>query len=151
MRVILQKEVKGLGKAGEEKNVAEGYARNFLIPRGLAMPATDAARTQVANHAAAVARQEASEKAAAQAQAKQLENIELVFKMRAGESGRLYGSVTNADIAEKLEESAGQSIDKRKIQLEEPIKETGKRKVEIKLHSDVKIAITVTVEAEEIA
>jgi len=151
MRVILLKEVKRLGKPGEEKNVAEGYARNYLIPHGLAMPATDAARAQVANHAAGIARQEASEKAAAQAQAKQLADIELVFKMRTGESGRLYGSVTNADIAEKLNERVGQSIDKRKIQLEEPIKETGKRKVEVKLHSDVKITVTVIVEAEEIA
>ncbi|NLG50679.1 MAG: 50S ribosomal protein L9 [Chloroflexi bacterium] len=151
MRVILLKDVKRLGKAGEEKNVAEGYARNFLIPRGLAMLATDAARAQVASQAASRARQEADEKAAAQAQAQQMENVELVFKMRTGESGRLYGSVTNADIAEKLEERVGQAIDKRKIQLEEPIKEIGRQKVEVKLHPDVKVTLTVIVEPEEVA
>lgn len=151
MRVILLKEVKRLGKTGEEKDVAEGYARNYLIPRGLAIPATDAARNQVASQAAARARQEANEKAAAEAQAKKLKNIELVFKMRTGDSGRLYGSVTNADIAEKLQERVGQPVDKRKVVLEEPIKEAGRREVEVKLHSDVRITVTVIVEAEEIA
>ncbi len=93
MEVLLLKEVKRLGKAGEVRRVADGYARNYLIPRGLAVPATDAARRQVAEREAARARAADAEKATAEAQAAALENVELVFKVKSGESGRLYGSI----------------------------------------------------------
>jgi len=149
MEVVLLKEVKRLGKRGDVKRVADGYARNYLIPRGLAIPATAAARNLVAEEAAVVERQGLDEKALAEDQAAKLEKIQLVFKAKAGESGRLYGSITNAHIAERLSEKAGAEIDKRKVALEEPIKETGKTKVEIKLHPEVKVTIIVTVEAED--
>jgi len=149
MEVILIKDVKRLGKAGEIKRVADGYARNYLIPRGLAVRATEAARKQLAERAAARARRAQAEKARAELQAADLESTELVFQARAGESGKLYGSVTNADIAEKLSVTLGIQVDKRRIILEEPIKQVGKHKVEVKLQGDTKAAITVIVEAQE--
>jgi len=149
MEVILIKDVKRLGKAGEIKRVADGYARNYLIPRGLAVRATEAARKQLAERAAARARRAQAEKARAELQAADLESTELVFQARAGESGKLYGSVTNADIAEKLSATLGIQVDKRRIILEEPIKQVGKHKVEVKLQGDTKAAITVIVEAQE--
>ena len=149
MEIILLKEVKRLGEAGDVKKVADGYARNYLIPRGLAVPATVAARKQVAERAAAETGREASARAAAEAEAEGLDGIELVFKVRAGDAGRLYGSVTSADIAEKLGERIGQKIDKRKVMLPEPLKEVGRSKVEVKWHSDVKTAITILIQAEE--
>jgi large subunit ribosomal protein L9 len=149
MEIILLKEVKRLGKPGDVKRVADGYARNYLFPRGLAAPATDMARKQVAAQADAAVHREAQAKAAAVKQAANLDNIELVFQAKTGESGRLYGSVTSADIAEKLAKAVGIEIDKRKVLLEESIKELGKFQVNVKLHSDVKTAITVIVQAEE--
>lgn len=151
MEVLLLKEVKRLGKAGEVRRVADGYARNYLIPRGLAVPATDAARRQVAEREAARARAADAEKATAEAQAAALENVELVFKVKSGESGRLYGSITSADIAEQLAERIGESVDKRKVMLDEPIKEIGTSKVDVKLHTDVKVSVTVIVEGEDVS
>lgn len=149
MEVILLKEVKRLGKPGDIKRVADGYARNYLFPRGLAAPATEAARKQVAAQADAAVHREAQAKAAAEKQAANLDNIELVFQARTGESGRLYGSITSADIAEKLAETVGVEVDKRKVLLEEPLKELGKFQVNVKLHADIKTAITVIVQAAE--
>jgi len=148
MEVILLKEVKRLGKVGDVKRVADGYARNYLIPRGLAVPATDQARHQVAERESAEARREALEKSEAEAKAADLQDVQLVFPVRVGESGRLYGSITNADIARELGQRIGQEIDKRKVVLETPIKETGKFKVDVKLHSDVKFTVTVIVSPE---
>ena len=148
MEVVLLKEVKRLGKAGEVKRVADGYARNYLIPRGLAVAATEAMIKQLAERNASAAQREAKAKAAAEAKAASLHNIELVFKAKAGESGRLYGSVTNADIAEQLSQRIGEEIDKRRVLLEDPIKEVGRFKVDVKLHSDVKITVTVVVQGE---
>jgi large subunit ribosomal protein L9 len=148
MEVILLKDVKRLGKAGEVKRVADGYARNYLIPRGLAAVATEGARKQVVAQAEGAARHEAAARAEAEARAAHLQHVELVFAVKAGESGRLYGSITSADIAEKLAEQIHAEVDKRKVLLGEPIKELGKFKVDVKLHSDVKITITVIVEPE---
>jgi len=146
MEVILLKEVKRLGQAGDTKRVADGYARNYLIPRGLAIQATAAARSQVQALAAADAKRKASVKAVAEKRAEVLDDVELVFQVKAGETGRLYGSVTNADIAEKLAEAINAEVDKRKVLLDEPIKEIGKSKVEVKLHNDVSITATIIVE-----
>ncbi len=148
MEVILLKEIKRLGKAGDTKRVADGYARNYLIPRGLAMPATEQARHQVSEREAAEIRRDESEKITAEARAADLQNVEIVFAVRAGESGRLYGSITNADIARELGQRIGQEIDKRKVILETPIKETGKYQVPVKLHTDVKFSVTVVVSPE---
>jgi len=151
MEVLLLREVKRLGKAGEVRRVADGYARNYLIPRGLAVPATESARKQVADRQTARARAAAAERAAAEAHAAALQQVELTFKAKSGESGRLYGSVTSADIAEQLAARIGEPVDKRKVMLDEPIKEVGTSKVDVRLHPDVKITVTVIVEGESVA
>jgi len=148
MDVVLLKEVKRLGKPGDVKKVADGYARNYLFPHGLAVPATDETRNRIAAQAAAEARQQAKELATAEAQASQLDHIELVFKVKAGESGHLYGSITNADIAERLSAKLGEEIDKRKVMLDEPLREVSRRDVEVRLHSGVKITVKIIIEAE---
>lgn len=148
MDVILLKEVKRLGQAGDIKKVADGYARNYLFPRGLAAPASEAARQQIIQHENSQKRHEAREKAAAEAKAAELQNIVLTFTAKAGESGRLYGSITSADIAEKLSAIVGEEIDKRKVNLPEPIKEVGQTKVEVKLHTDIKISVRVVVKGD---
>ena len=148
MEVILLKEVKRLGLAGDVKRVTDGYARNYLIPRGLAVPASDAIRQMLTQKASAQQKHETSEKRAAETRAASLQNIVLTFVAKTGESGRLYGSITSADIAAKLSEIVGEEIDKRKISLVEPIKEVGQTSVEVKLHSEVKIKIRVVVKGE---
>ncbi|MBM3188950.1 MAG: 50S ribosomal protein L9 [Chloroflexi bacterium] len=148
MEVILLKDVKRLGNVGEIRRVADGYARNYLIPRGLAVPATEAARQQTRQRATTQARREATEKEVAQHHAAALDKVELVFQARSGEAGRLYGSITSADIAAQLSERIGQAVDKRKVLLEEPIKQLGKSRVQVKLHSDVQITVSVLVESE---
>lgn len=148
MEVILLKEVKRLGLAGDVKRVTYGYARNYLIPRGLAVPASDTIRQMLTQKASAQQKHEASEKTTAETRAASLQNIVLTFVAKTGESGRLYGSITSADIAAKLSEIVGEDIDKRKISLVEPIKEMGQSSVEVKLHSEVKIKIRVVVTGE---
>ena len=149
MQVVLLKDVKRLGNAGDVKRVADGYARNYLIPRGLASPATAAARNQAEQIPAAETKAQVSQVVKASGQAQNLEGVELVFAAKAGESGKLYGSITNGDIAERLTETLGMDIDKRKVELAEPIKQIGKSQVSIRLHSDVTSSITVIVEADE--
>ena len=149
MEVVLLQDIKRLGKVGDIKRVADGYARNYLIPRGLAVIATEGARKQAAERAAANVRRDAVEKVEAEAKAAEIGNVELLFKAKTGESGHLYGSVTSADIAEQLGQEIGAEVDKRKVLLDEPIKEIGKSKVEVKLHSDVAITVTVIVEPED--
>lgn len=148
MEVILLQDVGRLGKAGEVRRVADGYARNYLIPRRLAAVATEGARRKATERAAAKARRETSIMAQAEAQATDLEDVKLVFKARASESGRLYGSVTSANIAEQLHEELGTVVDKRKVLLKEPIKEVGESRIDIRLSSDVTITVTVIVEPE---
>jgi large subunit ribosomal protein L9 len=149
MEVILLRDVKRLGSAGEIKRVADGFARNYLLPRGLAVIATEGARKEAEARAAAERRREETAKASAQRRAEDLGHVELLFKARAGETGRLYGSVTSADIAKQLAEKIGAEVDRRKVQLAEPIKEVGTSSVDVKLHSDVTISVTVKVEADE--
>lgn len=148
MEVILLKDVRRLGSAGDIKRVADGYARNYLVPRELAVPATEAARRQVSERQAAEVRKEAETKAQAQQQASSLGDVQLVFQAKAGEGGRLYGSITSGDIAEELSKVIGQPVDRRKVRLEEPIRDLGKSAVEVRLHSDVQISVTVLVESE---
>jgi large subunit ribosomal protein L9 len=147
MEVVLLKSVKGVGVAGEVKRVSDGYARNYLFPRGLAVAATDAARKEMAAKAAADDRRESQEKARAEELAAKLSQIELVFSVRAGEGGRLYGSITNADVAEQLSAQSGVEIDKRRV-LTEPIKETGSSEVEVRLHPEVRATVRILVKAE---
>lgn len=148
MEVLLIKDVKGVGRAGEVKRVADGYARNYLFRQGLAMPASDKALKAVSERAAAESRRETQAKASAQARAQDIDNVVLVFDARVGEGGRLYGSITSADIAAKLSQAIGEEIDKRKVLLEEPIKQTGETRVDVRLYPDVKATVKVIVRGE---
>lgn len=148
MEVVLLKDVSRLGEAGDVRDVAAGYARNYLIPKGLAAVATEAMRKRVQERAAAEARREAAEKESAKAKAADLEGVELFFNPRVGEAGRLYGSITKRDIVEQILEKTGEEIDTRQVMLEDSIKEVGEYQVEIELHSDVMQKIRVSVEAQ---
>ncbi len=148
MQVLLVKDVKGLGKAGDVKNVADGYARNYLFARGLATPATPGVVHEAQERVQAQARRGARERAQAQTVAEQLSGVSLTFKARAGEGGRLYGSITAADIAEELEKQTGKTVDRRKVILEEPIREVGHYRVPIRFGGDVTAEVRVTVEPE---
>jgi large subunit ribosomal protein L9 len=148
MQVILLKDVKKLGKAGAAVHVADGYARNYLLARGLAVPATDEVREGIAARAETQARQEAAERAAAKKSAEKLQHIELTFPVRVGENHKLYGSITAADIAAKLAVAIGDEVDKRKVALDEPLRELGTFEVPVKLHTDVQITVKVTVVRE---
>mgnify|MGYP000044180373 FL=1 len=149
MEVLLLKDVKRLGKAGEVRSVADGYARNYLIPRGLARPASTGAVREAQAQLEAQAKRAEKEQAEAQRLAGQLRGVTLTFRARAGESGRLYGSVTPADIAEEIKRQTGKTVDRRKIVLEEPIRELGIYRVPIRFGADVSAEITVRVEAQE--
>jgi len=148
MEVLLMKDVENVGNAGEIKSVANGYARNYLIPRGLAVVATAGARRQAEQirKAAEARRQKAMH--AAQSLAERIAGLELVFEMRAGENDKLYGSVTAADIAEKISQAVGEEIDKRRLQLDHSLRELGVYQVGVKLLGDIVPEVTVKVEAE---
>lgn len=148
MKVILTQDVKSVGEAGTITNVADGYARNYLIPRGLAKPATEGAQKQVELQQRAAAKREKRLLTEAEDFAEVLNGIELTFTAKTGENDRLYGSITSGDIAEQITERIHTEMDKRKIVLEEPIRELGTRKVLIKLMGDVSAEVTVTVEKE---
>lgn len=148
MKVLLTETVDNLGRAGEVKKVADGYARNFLIPKGLAVPATEGALKQVELRRQAEARRQQRAEVKAESLARTLSQVTLTFRVKAGEKDRLYGSITNADIAEALERETGQTIDKRKVGLEESIRELGSYYVPIKLLPDLAPQITVIVERE---
>ena len=125
MKVILSKDVQGTGKAGEVKDVADGYARNYLIPRKLAIPASGGALKNVEQKKASEQKKVAAEEAAARALADRLTSAPVVLTAKVGDQGRLYGSITSGDIADQLSAQLGQPIDKRKIELDEPIRQLG--------------------------
>src|SRR5687767_3567290 len=136
MKVILSKDVPGTGKAGEVKDVADGYARNYLIPRKLAIPATNNALQNVEAKKASE-QKTAAEEAAARALADRLTSAPVVLTAKVGDQGRLYGSITSGDIAEQLSAHLGQQIDKRRIELDDPIRQLGTHEVTIRLHRAV--------------
>ena len=148
MIVILNKDVKGTGKAGEVVKVSDGYGRNMLIPRGLATEATDGNIRQLEKQKAIAAEKKAEEKAAAQALAKKIETESVNIKTKAGEGGRIFGSITSKDIAEALSKQCDIKVDKKKIQLDAPIKQTGEMSVDIKLYFEVSTKLKVIVETE---
>lgn len=149
MKVLLKRDVKGLGKAGDVKSVADGYAANYLIPRELAVPATASLLKEFREKQSADARKEAQEKASASHLAERLSKLVLKFTARSGEKGKLYGSITSSDIASGLEMELGQPVDKRKVMLEQPIHELGTYRVPVKLMADLIPEITVVVEGEK--
>ena len=149
MEVLLLKDVEQLGEAGEIKRVSNGYARNFLIPRGLAVIATPGAVRQAELQLESEARRQAKELDEAQALAQALDGRTVTFQARAGESDRLYGSITNANIADALSEQVEQEVDRRKIEMDEPLKELGTHAVTIRLAPGAVAKVTVVIEREE--
>jgi large subunit ribosomal protein L9 len=147
MEIILREDVQHLGKVGEIVKVKDGYARNYLLPQGLAYPATEANKTKIRYEGERIAKQRASEKSAAEAEATRLADVQLTFAVKVGEEDKLYGSVTASDIQRKLEE-LGIHVDKRKIDLHEPIRELGEFNVGIKIHPEVRPQVRITVVKE---
>lgn len=148
MKVILLEEVAGIGAPGTVKEVADGYARNFLLPKKLATPATAGALKQVEQVQAAEERRQAQLDAQSAALAARIQGQEVVFRVRAGEEGRLYGSVTNSDIASLLSRQMGEEIDRRKVQLPDAIHTLGTYEVPVRLSGSHSPVVKVIVEAE---
>ena len=146
-KVLLREDVDDLGARGEIVRVRAGYARNYLLPRKLAVQATTSNVKQIDQERAALLRKEAKERATADAQSEKLGTIILEFKRKAGEQGALYGSVTSMDIAEALHER-GYQIDRHRIHLREPLKRLGEFTVPVRLHREVTVNLPVKVAAE---
>jgi large subunit ribosomal protein L9 len=144
MEVILREHVDNLGERGQIVKVADGYARNFLLPRNLALPATDGNKMRVQRERKITESREAEERQGAEAMAVRLNALELIIARKVGENNHLYGSVTNADIAELLAQK-GFQIDRRKILLPDPIKTLGDNTVPVKLHREVTAQLKVAV------
>ena len=145
MIVILKRDVKGTGKAGDVVKVSDGYARNMLLPKGLAEEAT---KNNV--HTLEKAREKREEeekkaKAAAEKQAEEMKNMKVEIVTKAGEGGKLFGSITTKDIADALQEQHGINIDKRKIVLDQPIKEIGVKRIKVKIYPEITATIAVEV------
>jgi large subunit ribosomal protein L9 len=147
MEVILKEDVPNLGLRGDVVKVAEGYGRNYLLPRKMAMQATAANKAVIEQMKAAAARRSATEKAQADELAARLNPVELSFTRKSGDAGHLFGSVTSADIATELA-AKGFDVDRRKIQLTDPLKNVGEYTVGIRLHREVSAYIKVKVLAE---
>ena len=144
MEVILRQAVENLGKPGDVVKVSNGYARNFLLPHGIAYEATPGNLKRIAQEKERLEAAENERRAAAQALAEKLEQVSLTFSARVGEEGKLFGSVTGADIAHQLE-AQGFAIEKRQIDLHEPIRTLGVFRVPVRLHAEVKPEVKVWV------
>ena len=144
MEIILRDHIDNLGRRGDIVSVANGYARNYLLPQKLALLVTPSNRRQVARERVVVDAREADERARAESFAARLRGTECIIARRVGETGTLYGSVTSADVADHLA-TLDFEVDKRKIQLGEPLKELGEFPVTVKLHQDVSTELTVKV------
>ena len=149
MKVLLLRDHAKLGKAGTIKNVADGYARNFLIPRGLAVLATGGALKQAETIRKAEDKRQAQLFAEAQAVANQLTGTTLIFRTLAGETGKLYGSITAHDITQAIQREKGIEVDKRKVELREPLRTLGTHTVPIRLAADLAPEVTVVIEPTE--
>lgn len=149
MKVLLIQDVDNLGLAGDVKEVAAGYGRNYLIPGGLAVLATRGALKKADLHRRRATERRERIAAEMTALAEEISRTTLTFQAKAGEKGRLYGSVTTADIAEKLAESIGKEVDRRKINLETPIKQLGTHQVAMRLGADLTATFDVIVESLE--
>ncbi len=147
MRIVLRDDVENLGKKGDLVDVADGYARNYLVPRGLALKATAGNQKQADAMRRNREVREARDREAAQSLAAQFEGRTITIKARAGGEGRLFGSVTSVDIADAVQKQTGAEIDRRKIDLDAPLKELGGVDVQVRLHADVVATIHVEVEA----
>ena len=148
MKVILQKDIRGKGKKGQMIEVAEGYARNFLLPKGDAIPATADAMNTMRLQEKAKTKADAEAKAAAQAIAEQLKGIQVKIPCKGGEGGKLFGSVTAKEIAEGIEKQLGVTLEKRKIVLKDDIKAFGSYTIEVKIYNGVSANVFVVVGEE---
>jgi large subunit ribosomal protein L9 len=146
VKLILTEDVPSLGEAGDVVDVKPGFARNFLLPQGKAVPATEAKVKEIEHHKRVIAERVARERKQLDGERERLERVELEIAANAGEEGKLFGSVTSAQVAELLE-ARGFSIDRRKIQLDEPIKELGDHVVAVRLHRDVVARVRIKVSA----
>jgi large subunit ribosomal protein L9 len=147
MIVILNKDIKGTGKAGDVVKVSDGYARNMLIPKGWATEATEGNVRSLEKQKAVAAEKKAQEKAAAQAHAEKIKTLSVTIKTKAGDGGKIFGSITSKDIAEALQQQHKISVDKKKIQLANPVKMTGEMDVAIKLYPEVSTTLKVIIVA----
>lgn len=148
MIVILKRDVKGTGKAGDVVKVSDGYARNMLLPKGYAKEATEGNIRSLEKQKAIAAEKKAEEKARAEEQAKKISELSVTIKTKAGDGDKIFGSITSKDIAEALNKQHGIDVDKKKIQMEAPIKQTGETTVNVKLYFEVSAQLKVIVEAE---
>jgi len=150
MKVVLRQDVPKLGEAGDVKDVAGGYARNYLIPQGMAVYASEGELKMAAHNQAVKERKIARQEEQLRSLADKIEGTSLVFTARAGESGQLFGSITAADIATQLSEKIGEEIDRRKVELTEPLRSLGNTTVAVHLVGRLRPEVTVTVNPEDV-
>ncbi|MGI6203862.1 MAG: 50S ribosomal protein L9 [Anaerovoracaceae bacterium] len=148
MIVILTQDVKGTGKAGDVVKVNDGYARNMLLPRGMAKEATKGNMKSLEKQKKVLAEKEAERKANAEKLRDRLNEVTVEIRTKGGENGRLFGSITSRDIADSLKEQFDVNVDKKKIVLDSPIKETGEKTVSVKLYPEISADLKVNVVAE---
>ncbi len=149
MKIILSSDIETLGKKGDVVTVADGYARNYLVPKGLAMAASKGALKQAEVMQKARAEKEEKARAEAQGRVERLESAPIYISARAGEDGRLFGSVTNSDVARGVEDQLGEAVDRHNIHLEDPIRSLGTHNVDIDLHEGVHATVVVEVVAHQ--
>jgi large subunit ribosomal protein L9 len=149
MKVVLLEDIPGKGQAGEIKEVSKGYAKNFLLPRGLALVATSTVMKQVESRLERRKVEESIDREKLVELAQQIEGKEIRFKARIGAGERLFGSITAADVSEELSRTIGPVVDKKKIDIEKPLRQAGTYEIAVKLAGDVKPKITVVIEEEE--
>jgi large subunit ribosomal protein L9 len=147
VRVVLRDDVENLGQKGDLVDVADGYARNYLVPRGLALKASSGSQKQADAMRRNREARDSRDREAAQALAAQFEGRTITIKARAGAEGKLFGSVTSVDVADAVQKQTGAEIDRRKIHLDEPLKELGGVDLQVRLHTDVLANLHVEVEA----
>lgn len=147
MRVILKREVRGLGRPGDVKDVADGYAQNFLLPRGLAVEATSGELKHLSQERQAEKTRKDRAHSDAEELAARLGRITLTFHLKAGEQGKTFGSVTTKDVTEALKRDHGIDVDRTKVHLAEPLKTLGAHRVEVRLLPDVRATVAVAIEA----
>ena len=149
MKVILRSNVEGVGNTGDVVEVANGYAQNFLMPKGLAMRATEGAVSQAADMKRSRDLQDLKQREVAEEAAQRLEAVAISIQARGGQDDQLYGSVTTSDIAEAVQAQTGIELDRRNMSLEEPIRQVGTHQVEMRLHPEVRAQLTVEVASVE--
>lgn len=149
MKVILTQDMKGTGKKGEVVNVSDGYARNFLVPKGLALPATEGNVRRLENILKEISARKERDIKAAEDRKSKLDGLVLNIKKKAGVDGRLFGSVTPKDITEEIKKTLGIEIDRKDIRIDEPVKMTGAYSIEIHLERGIVASINLEVEKEQ--